>query len=57
MAEVGSDELREAAAEADRVRAVRAARDAALTPAERLECVHELCRQLAAIRPAGDRPR
>ena len=35
--------------EADEARAVRARRDAALSAAERLERVHELCRQLAAI--------
>jgi hypothetical protein len=39
--------------EAEMVRAVRAKRDAALTPAQRLERTHELCRQLAAIRIVG----
>lgn len=41
----------DAVREAEAVRAARAARDAALTPSQRLERVHELCRQLAAIRP------
>jgi hypothetical protein len=39
----------EAVREAQEVRAIRARRDAALSPEERLERVHELCRQLAAI--------
>jgi hypothetical protein len=37
--------------EFEEARAIRARRDAALTPSERLERVHELCRQLAAIEP------
>jgi hypothetical protein len=45
-----SDE--EAVREAQAVRALRAERDARLSPEERLERVHELCRQLAAIEPA-----
>jgi hypothetical protein len=49
-------ELEEAVREAEEVRRLRARRDAALTPAERLERVHELCRQLAAIRPADEPP-
>ena len=49
-------ELDEAVREAEEARRLRALRDAALSPAERLERVHELCRQLAAIRPA-DEPR
>lgn len=36
--------------EAEAVRRARAARDAALSPRERLERVHELCRQLSALR-------
>ncbi len=36
--------------EAEAVRRARLERDAALTPRERLERVHELCRQLAALR-------
>jgi len=36
--------------EAEEVRSARAARDAALTPCERLERVHELCRQLSALK-------
>ena len=43
-----ADAVREAA----EVRVRRAERDGALTPSQRLERVHELCRQLAAIRPA-----
>ncbi|MGI8781991.1 MAG: hypothetical protein ACR2L8_17815 [Solirubrobacteraceae bacterium] len=43
----------EAAREADEARRLRAHRDAALTPAERLARVHELCRQLAGIRPVA----
>lgn len=39
--------------DADAVRALRAAREAAMTPSERLEHVHELCRQLSAIRPVA----
>ena len=35
--------------EFEEARAIRARRDAELTPSERLERVHELCRQLAAI--------
>jgi len=54
MAIVDDRELRRLADEADRARAARARRDAALTPSERLARVHELCRQLAAIRPVGD---
>ena len=36
--------------EAQQVRAERAKREAAMPPSQRLEHVHELCRQLAAIR-------
>ncbi len=42
--------------EAEAVRRARLERDAALTPRELLERVHELCRQLAALRlrePSG----
>ncbi len=44
----------EALREAEEVRRRRAERDAALTPSQRLERVHELCRQLAAIEPASE---
>lgn len=55
MAAVAAEvpDLDEALREAEEARALRARRDAALSPAERLARVHELCRQLAAIRPAG----
>jgi hypothetical protein len=43
--------------EAAEVRALRARRDAELSPEERLERVHELCRQLAAIRPVSPQER
>ena len=43
-----ADAVREAA----EVRVRRAERDGAQAPSQRLERVHELCRQLAAIRPA-----
>lgn len=43
----------EAVREAEEVRALRARRDAELTPEERLARVHELCRQLAAIEPVA----
>jgi hypothetical protein len=39
--------------EAEEARALRARRDARLSPSERLERVHELCRQLAAIEPVS----
>jgi uncharacterized protein (DUF1786 family) len=39
----------DAVREAEQAREIRARRDAALTPSERLERVHELCRQLAAL--------
>lgn len=42
----------DAVGEAAEVRALRAERDAALTPSQRLEHVHELCRQLSALRLA-----
>jgi hypothetical protein len=48
---------RDAVREADEARALRARRDAELSPTERLERVHELCRQLAAIRLIGPRER
>ena len=53
-----SDEptLAELATEADEAREARARRDAELTPSERLERVHDLCRQLASIRPVGEAP-
>src|SRR4051812_38981387 len=47
----------EAIREAEENRAIRARRDAELSPEERLERVHELCRQLAAIRPAQSQER
>ena len=43
--------IEDLAREADTAREVRARRDAALTPEERLERVDKLCRELAAIRP------
>jgi hypothetical protein len=43
--------------EAEKARQARARRDAALTPAERLARVHELCRQLSSIRPASESER
>jgi hypothetical protein len=46
-----------AAREADEVRALRVRRDAELSPEGRLERVHELCRQLAAISPVSSPPR
>jgi hypothetical protein len=46
--------LKHLAEEAELVRAARARRDASLTPSQRLERVHELCRQLAAIRPVRE---
>lgn len=45
-----SDE--DAMREADEARRLRAEREAQLSPAERLERVHELCRQLAGLRLA-----
>ena len=44
--------------EAEAVRAARRARDAELTPAERLEKLHHLCAQAAALAAAErhDRP-
>jgi hypothetical protein len=49
MDETAAQSDAEAVREAEEARAVRARRDAAVPPAERLERVHELCRQLAAI--------
>jgi hypothetical protein len=43
----------DAVRDAEAVRAHRAAREADMTPSERLEHVHELCRQLSAIRPVA----
>jgi hypothetical protein len=54
MATSDADILRHNVAEAEQARLARAARDAALTPSERLERVDALCRQLAAIRPLGE---
>lgn len=54
---VMSDHDEEAVREAEVARRTRARRDAALTPAERLARVHELCRQLSMIRPARDSER
>lgn len=45
------EDLAEAVEEAEEARRIRARRDAALSPAERLARVHELCRQLSAIKP------
>jgi hypothetical protein len=52
MDELAPQSDAEAIREAEENRAIRARRDAELSPQERLERVHELCRQLAAIRPA-----
>lgn len=52
MSELTPQTEEEALAEAALVRDLRARRDAELTPTERLERVHELCRQLAAIEVA-----
>jgi hypothetical protein len=52
-----SDDDEEAVREAEQTRRVRARRDAALTPAERLARLHELCRQLSSIRPASQSER
>jgi hypothetical protein len=41
--------------EAEEVRPLRAERDRQLSPEERLRRVGALCRQLASIRPVGDR--
>ena len=53
MVVVNEDE--QAVKDAEEARRLRAERDAALTPEERLQRVHELCRQLALIRPAESR--
>jgi hypothetical protein len=47
----------QAVLEAEDARRLRAIRDAQLSPDERLARVHELCRQLASIRPARVRER
>jgi hypothetical protein len=47
--------IEEAVREAEEVRAIRAERDRQLSPEERLRRVDELCRQLASIRPVGER--
>jgi hypothetical protein len=47
----------EAVREAEEARALRLRRDAELTPEERLERVHELCRQLSAIKPVSPQER
>ncbi len=52
MTEHAADTDADATRDAEKVRALRARRDAELSPAERLARVHELCRQLAAIEPA-----
>ena len=46
--------MQEAVREAEEVRELRAARDRALTPGERLQRVDALCRQLALIRPVRE---
>jgi hypothetical protein len=53
MAETDSNSEAEAVREAEAARALRLRRDAELSPEERLERVHELCRQLAAIEPVS----
>jgi len=45
----------DAVREAEEARAIRARRDARLTPEERLQRTAELCRQLTLIRPAEQR--
>ena len=47
--------MEDAVLEADEVRALRAERDRHLSPEERLRRVDALCRQLASIRPVGER--
>jgi hypothetical protein len=47
--------MQELVREAEKVRAVRAERDRRLSPEERLRRVDALCRQLASIRPVGER--
>jgi hypothetical protein len=51
ISDVDADAVREAA----EIRALRAERDANLTPEERLERTAALCRQLALIRPSEPR--
>jgi hypothetical protein len=53
MTETGSQSQADAVKEAEEARALRLRRDAELSPEERLERVHELCRQLAAIEPVS----
>jgi hypothetical protein len=47
--------MADAVREAKEVRALRAERDRHLSPEERLRRLDALCRQLASIRPVGDR--
>jgi hypothetical protein len=53
----GNQDQAQAIREADEARRTRARRDAQLSPAERLARVHELCRQLASIRPVAETKR
>jgi hypothetical protein len=47
--------MQEAVREAEEVRALRAERNRQLSPEQRLRRVDALCRQLASIRPVGER--
>jgi hypothetical protein len=47
--------MADAVREAEEVRTLRAERDRQLSPEERLRRVDALCRQLASIRPVGER--
>ena len=47
--------MADAVREAEEVRVLRAERDRQPSPEERLRRVDALCRQLAAIRPVGER--
>ena len=51
MQDDNAETIAELVREADAAREIRARREAALTPAQRLERVDKLCRELAAIRP------
>jgi hypothetical protein len=57
MIEHEDQAIEEAVREAEEVRAPRAERDRRLSPEERLRRVDALCRQLASIRPVGERRR
>jgi hypothetical protein len=55
MAQHDDQTMEDAVREAEEVRALRAERDRQLSPQERLRRVNALCRQLASIRPVGER--